>query len=389
MKANHRANVVVVGDILPHPTADRLELTYVEGYQIVIGKGGLKKGDLAVYIQPDSVVPQTEAFRFIWGDHVGIDGIVPERRRRITVKRLRREYSEGLLMPLGDLIPEFVGSVVPHADNWIGVYRRDGGTLRIEVGQDLAELIGVTHYIPEFDRENTQADRTAMPRRRYPKSVRGWFFWTLSKLGIRWGDRALALEVAFDYPVYDVDALKNHKKWIQDGDRISVTEKIHGSNGRYVFIDGVQYCGSREQWKKEGGNVWWNVFKAYPSIGEWCQQNPGKVLYGEVGPTQKDKQDSRGWRYGAEEGETFFFAFDVWDPQAQTWSWAGDAGFAPTVPTISVQAFNSDVLKMAEGNSVVPGHTHHHREGIVLRKLDGSGITLKVVSNKFLETDAR
>ena len=77
-KTNHRANVVRVGEILPHPNADKLELTHVEGYQIVVGKGNFKTGDLAVYIQPDSVVPQTEPFKFIWQDHIGIDGTVPE-----------------------------------------------------------------------------------------------------------------------------------------------------------------------------------------------------------------------------------------------------------------------------------------------------------------------
>ena len=355
-KANHQVKIVRVDEPRIHPNADTLELLDVEGYQVVVKKGSFKLGSLGIYIPPDSVVPQTEPFKFIWQDHLGLDGVVPEKRRRITVKRLRKEYSEGLLMPLSDF-PE----LATEPD-----------------GRDVAELIGVTHYVPEFDRENTSAD-TAMPRRRYPETLRGWFYWTLRKLGLRWGNRELALEVAFDYPVYDIDALKNHKNWIQPGDRVSVTEKIHGSNGRYVFVEGTQYCGSREQWKKDGPNVWWNVFRQFPEIGRWCRENPGLVLYGEVGPTQK------GFRYGAGENETFFFAFDVWDAARGQWSWPGALGFAPTVPILGVENFSDSTLKLADGKSVVPGAGI--REGVVLRKLDGSGVTLKIVSNVFLEKD--
>jgi hypothetical protein len=378
-KANHQANVVRVGEILPHPNADKLELTTVEGYQIVIGKGNFKTGDLAVYIQPDSVVPQTEAFRFIWNDHVGIDGVVPEKRRRITVKRLRKEYSEGLLMPLNDVLPEYAGM---HLDV----------VAQNIVGMDVAERIGVTHYVPEFDKESTTADVMAAPRRRYPKTLRGWFWWTLTKLGLRFAHRSLALDVAFNYPVYDVDALKNHKTWIQPGDLVHVSEKIHGSNARYVYVDGVQYCGSREQWKKDGSNVWWNAFRQFPEIGVWCQANPGKVLYGEVGPTQK------GFRYGAGEGETFFFAFDIYDLKGnpptmgdpggvRTWDWPGSQGFGLLAPTLYVGPFDDNVLMLADGKSVVPGATNV-REGIVVRKVH-TNVTLKVVSNSFLEKDSQ
>jgi RNA ligase (TIGR02306 family) len=116
-KSNHQANVVRIENLRPHPDPEttKLELTDIGGYQVVVGKGNFAAGDLAVYIQPDSVVPQTEPFKFIWGEHVGIDGNVPERRRRITVKRLRKEYSEGLLMPVSEFAKEFGSDAAPDA----------------------------------------------------------------------------------------------------------------------------------------------------------------------------------------------------------------------------------------------------------------------------------
>src|ERR1700690_423268 len=95
---HHQALVVRLEEPRVHSNADTLELFDIEGYQVVTKKGEFKVGDLGVYITPDSVVPQTEPFRFIWEGQVSIDGIVPEKRRRITVRKFRKEGSEGLLL---------------------------------------------------------------------------------------------------------------------------------------------------------------------------------------------------------------------------------------------------------------------------------------------------
>ncbi len=381
MSDTHKVSIVRVGPMLVHPNADKLEITMVGGYQVVTGKGNFKEGDRAVYIQPDSVVPQTEPFKFIWQDHVGIDGKVPEKRRRITVKRLRKEYSEGLLMPVTDF-PELC---ITFGEN-------KGQPLFGKDGYDVAEILGITHYVPEFDKESTKADTAAAPKRRYPKTLRGWFYWTLRKLGFKnAGGRSYAQEVSFQLPVYDIDALKNHKNWFDETDIVQVTEKIHGSNARFTFIlddekqplgPGKFYVGSHEQWKMDGPNVWWNVARQFPQIEEWCVQNPGKVLYGEVGPTQK------GFRYGCDNGETFFFAFDVYDPNTNNWTWAGNEGFAPTVPVLYVGAYDFEKVKsLVDGKSTVP-QAENIREGVVVRRLSDSR-KLKLVSNVYLDGDSK
>lgn len=382
MKDTHEVRVVRIEAVTPHPNADKLELTMLGGYQMVIGKGSFKPGDLAVFIQPDSVVPQTDPFKFIWQDHVGIDGKVPESRRRIKPKRLRQEWSEGLLMPLSDFF-----AVV---DSVNGIYYN--GTVPTEdfkplhEGDNLAEALGIGHWVPEFDRENTKADTTAMPKRRYPRTLRGWFYWTIFKLfGL--GRKDYALEVAFDMPIYDVKALKNYSRRINEGDLVHVTEKIHGSNARYTYVNDVFYAGSHEQWKMDGPNVWWNVARKYPQIKEWCVTHPGKVLYGEVGPTQK------GFRYGAGKDEMFFYAFDIYNPETCEWGWPGTEGFTPTVPALYYGPYNEAAVKaLVDGDSKVVG-AGHMREGVVVRKLDPvtrkSITSLKIVSNDFLVKDGK
>lgn len=372
-KSNHQANIVRIGAITPHPDPEttKLELTEVGGYQIVIGKGNFTEGDLAVFIQPDSVVPQTEPFKFIWQDHVGIDGLVPESRRRVTVRRFRKAWSEGLLMPLKDFIVDLVVT-----NGFDTIYNE---------GDDVSDALGITHWVPAFDMESMSADTAAAPRRKYPRSVKGWFFFLLHKLGLGWKcGQDCTLEVAFDYPIYDVDAYKNHKKWIPEGTFVQVTEKIHGSNMRATFTGSEFYVGSHEQWKKQGDNIWWKAAKQWPEIEGWCRRNADKVLYGEVGPTQK------GWTYGCASGETFFFAFQVYDPHTNEWESAGDAGFSLLVPLLHVGPFRPEILALADGKTTVPFATGI-REGCVIHIIGNktSRSNLKVVSNDFLAKDGK
>ncbi len=379
MSNTSEANIILVGPVTPHPNADKLELTQVGGYQMVVGKGQFKEGDIAVFVQPDCVVPQTEPFKFIWQDHVGLDGTVPESRRRVIPRRFRKEWSEGLLMPIAEVLP-----TNDRCTGW-----------DYPIGQDVADIIGITRYVEEFDRENTKADTSAAPRRKYPKSLRGWFYWTLRKLGFKnAGGRSYRMEVAFDFPVYDVNAYKHARNKFAPGEMVQVTEKIHGCNARYVFVavkgtvvpetgiyPGTFYVGSHEQWKKDGPNVWWNVARQYPEIEQWCIANPGKVLYAEVGPCQKKGKVS--FRYGAEEGETFVFTFDVYDPETAKFTWAGDEGMTQNAPILYSGPFDeAKILSLVDGASTVP-RAKHLREGIVIRSLE-TGQRLKVVSNEYL-----
>lgn len=374
-KSNHQVNIVRLPAPRVHTNADTLELFDIGGYQVVVKKGQFKEGDLAVYIQPDSVVPQTEPFKFIWENYVGLDGTVPEKRRRITVRAFRKEWSEGLLMPLTDFnVSEFNG----------------GSFVSFREGDDVSDIIGITHYDPDAGRESTVADTAHSPRRRYPKTLRGWFWFVLYKLGLagRSAQKNLALEVAFNFPVYDVEAYKNFKNVLQPGDRVHVTEKIHGSNARFVFVEGVMYAGSRTQWKQRGDNVWWKAVEQHPEIEQWCIANEGHVLYGEVVPTQR-----QGFDYGYGNGRVGFFAFDVLMPDG-TWAWPGNVGFGLCVPVVTVGAFDESMLALADGQTLVPG-AKHIREGIVIRALDRERVArlgrvhLKVVSNKFLEKDSK
>lgn len=379
--STHRVNVVKIEEVLPHPNADTLGIVYIGGYQCVVKKDAYKAGDLALYIQPDTIVPVLEPFKFLWADREFADGTIPERLRRITVRRFRKEWSEGLLMPVTDF---------PALYNQAGVFCQD-------VGDDVAELLGFTHYIEPEPTQNTQ-----LHGRQYkglPKSLRGWFFYILAKLHIYrpavYGADCTKAPKQFA-PVYDVEGFKNYPRTFVEGEEVIVTEKIHGSNGRYQFSGGKMHVGSHNYWKSEKSTcIWRKALAQHPWLSEFCTQNPDHTVYLEVTPTQK------GYTYGCAGDETKVFVFDVLRPDG-TWIDKRDLyGLDPLglgqhlVPYLNghSRTFSLYEIKaLVEGPSTVPG-AKHIREGIVIssaqeRIVRGLGrAQLKIKSMKFLEKE--
>jgi hypothetical protein len=334
-----------------------------------------------VYIQPDSVVPQTKPFKFIWEPYVTAEatgmlgeqylGLTPERKRRITVRRFRKEWSEGLLMPLSDFIAE---NSMP--EPWVE-------------GQDVSDLLGITHWEGGDEVAETGGLTDSRPKRRYPKTFKGWVFYLLNKIGLGFR-KQLTEELAFEVPKFDVEALKNYKNALIEGEIVYITEKIHGSQGRFFFKEGHMYAGSRQHWRAETSPcVWRKVLKDQPWIEEWCRVNQNHILYVEVVPTQK------GYKYGTED-KAQAFVFDIREmggdylPKGITLTHSG----LNRVPVLYEGPWSKDLIaRFVDGPSTVP-HAANAREGIVItaamssRTERGLGrVQVKVVSNKFLEKD--
>lgn len=379
-KSNHRCNVVKIQELLCHPNADSLSLVHIGGYQVVVKTENWKVGDLGVYVQPDSVVPQTSPFEFLWADKVFPDGIVPEKHRRVTVRRFRKEWSEGLLLPVSD----FSGGL-QHDPRFAYGWLKEGN--------DVAEILGISHYDPP-----EPEDKTVTRKQQYkwpPKSFRGWVYYLLHLIGIDLNGNVGGSNSKGPKnppPVYDVEAFKNFRHAFEPDEQVVVTEKIHGSNARFLFDGKTFFVGSRKLWKSEKSNcVWRQAVAQNPWIETFCRANPGVTLYGEVFPTQGDK-----FKYGTENGQVGFRAFDCLDasgayvpvyevsdthqPFPNTW-----------VPVLYSGPFDEAKIKeLVDGQSTIPG-AKNIREGVVVRPIAERHVTglgrlqLKLVSNKFLE----
>ena len=65
--STHKVEVVSINEIERHPNADSLDLVRIYGFTAIVRLGQFKPGDLAVYIEPDYVVPDNEQFAFLKG----------------------------------------------------------------------------------------------------------------------------------------------------------------------------------------------------------------------------------------------------------------------------------------------------------------------------------
>jgi RNA ligase (TIGR02306 family) len=97
------ASIKRINSIAPIEGADAIECAHVGGWPVVVKKGEFTPGDLAVYFEIDSWVPN-EIAPFLTKDNLPrqYNGVPGERLR--TVK-LRGQLSQGLLLPLS-ILPE-------------------------------------------------------------------------------------------------------------------------------------------------------------------------------------------------------------------------------------------------------------------------------------------
>jgi hypothetical protein len=384
---HHKVKVIRIEEILPHPNADTLGIIYIVGYQCIVKKDEYKLGSLAVYVPPDTIVPATEPFKFLWADREFTDGTIPERLRRITVRKFRKEWSEGLIMPIscfGKQIDEKVA------------YINGGHT--VTVGDDVAELLGFKHY---EEPEPIQNIHHSNQYKGYPKSLRGWFWYILAKLHIYrpsiYGPDQAKAPKQFA-PVYDVEGFKNYPRTFSEGESVYVTEKIHGSNGRYQFGSASQkmHVGSHNYCKSEKSTcIWRRALKQHPWLEVFCKANPDHTVYLEIAPTQK------GYTYGCTGDQTKVFVFDVlrpdgtWVDKRDLYTLDPEGVGQHLTPLLFVGCFNLEKIKaIVEGLSTVPG-ANNLREGIVIssateRTIRGLGrAQLKLKSNAFLEKEGK
>ena len=295
--SEHEVRVLKVEEINPHPNADKLEIAKIFGYDVVVAKNSYKTGDLAAFIEPDYMVPlDSDDFSFLKDRYSG------KTHGRIKKIRLRGQESEGLL--------------IKARGSW-------------SEGDNVAQELGVFKYEPPATRGGDSGYSDNEP-------------------------------VGVIVPKYDLEPYKKYSKYLNDGEEVFITGKIHGANARFVYVDGKMYAGSRTTWKKEPGvyfdykkvlekrkpignmwaflksiftkekytseytrkieytytapdSWWWRAVAVNSWIKEWCMRNPGVVLYGEVyGPTVQGAD----FHYGVKPGEIGFAVFDVYEDGA-------------------------------------------------------------------------
>lgn len=336
-EVKYEARVVRIQEVLPHPDPETVNLGLVKiwDYIVVVNKYQWTPGSLGIYIEPDTLVPlDNEHFSFLRKGE--------ETHSRITVRKFRKVWSEGLLIPIFSL-------------------KRDAG---IDIwdfpqeGENMWEYLGLQRWQPKSSCGRFRTTSSAAPR-----------------------PRTLSLPQR-----YNIDNFKKNRQMFVEGEDVYISEKIHGSFFAAVF-DGIQFhISSKNIWQKmESDNIWAECVKQNPSILHWCEANPKKILTGEVFGHQNLK-------YGLDPGKLSFLAFDIWDCEKQEYLPYVEfcellIGKVPMVPMLYIGPFDQDVVKhLTDGQTCVKlqaSPVTQIREGCVIKSMDGKR-SLKSVSNDYL-----
>jgi tRNA-binding EMAP/Myf-like protein len=381
--------IVKIVNVRKHEGADALAIvtTSVGDYPIITKLGEYNIGDLAVYVPIDTIVPDTEQFHFlsplqyearedsegtVTRQAIGRKyevGNVPENYRIIKAKRLRGEYSQGMLIPID--WDKHIVSDTGSAEEYnfiVRGYQNDPDF----VGMPVDNLYGFFKW-EEIEEEASDAAGKGNKKKSYAQNDKKPEGWSI--------------------PYYDIDSIRKFITELQDGEEVVLTEKIHGANAGYSHDGDNLWVKSRNYYKRgeyeipirnpETGEVigtqvvqstdqWWVAARAI-GLEKKLAKYPGLVFFGECYGQVK------GFRYDAQivNGELVprLRFFDIWDTKTMRYLDYDDRltillelGLDP-VPELyrGVWTSREEMYKYAEGKTTLGGK--HVREGFVLNTI--------------------
>ena len=338
MTERKMATIRRIDTIGPIEGADAIEVATIGGWKVVVKKGEFAPGDLAVYCEIDSWIPTAVApFLTKAGQSPKIfEGVEGERLRTI---RLKGQLSQGLLLPTN------IGGIC---------------VLGLEVGMDVSDILGIKKYEPPVP-------------------------------------AALAGEVKGMFPGFipktDQERIQNLKaelaEWQRLGYTFERTEKLDGTSMTAFMVDGVfSICSRNLELKPNPDNSMFKAAAGQDLLAKLMLTGRNLALQGELigNGIQGNK-----YKYTGQE----FRIFDIYDIDAKAYMSRGDrAAFVAQhslkhVPVMA-SAFSlvgltiDDLLKMAEGKSVMGDITGPEREGDVYKCNENPDVSFKVISNRFL-----
>lgn len=371
--------VAKVFSVEKHPGADRLDVVTVgtntpfPGISVICSRGDYKTGDEVVYVSPGSIVnledPRWHFLRSRAGwkfDEKGNCLLVGKPTYRIKPMTLRGVKSWGITTPL----PEALTS-------W-------------DIGEDMSVVLGITKYVDSVAEEKRHNIQKNTPPRK------GLFARIINRL-FSGETRHMSA------PEYGVTNLRYGSPFLPD-ENVLVTEKVHGTNVRFVRFGNKLYVGSHRTWKTDNRS---RVQKFFRTKGEYNASSwygsdiyttavsalrgvmtidEGVVFYGEiVGKTPGGKDIQPGFNYGFTGPEVLLFC-SAWDTKKGRWVVAGlclNECVVDGVPMLYADTpYNSafdDYKEYAELDSVFGGV----REGVVLHSMDRPGVAGKYVSERY------
>ncbi len=335
--SSFRVESVSVSSIMNHPNADRLDLVKMRGkdWQCVTSKGNFRVGDTAIYFPIDSILPSELECQIF-----GPDSKVKLNGSRVKTIKLRGAISQGLL-------------VDPKVLN-----------LHTTPGCDFTGKLKVTQYEVAPQKVGRQGQATS--KKQCNPNFRKYT---------------------------GIENAKNYSAVFAEGEEVSVTEKIHGTNFRagyvpfyadtlwkklkkffgfaptFEFVYGSHNVQLQSKLLYKGfydQNYYAHAVVAY-KLKDILRE--GEVVYGEIYGDGVQKNYS----YGCSAGERRLVIFDVMQhghylDAVAFKHWTDERGL-PVVPELYRGPFSKEkVLELRDGNSVLAPN-QKIREGVVVKPL--------------------
>lgn len=338
-------------EVFDHPNAEKLQLGKVGTYQVVVQKGLYNGGEAVVFAPEKSIL--TGILEQEWKTYLaGPD------KNMVKSVTLRGELSCGIIIP-NEIVKQVTGKDISE----------------LPVGEDLSSIMGITKYVPAVPKE-LEGDVIPIP------------------------DNASEFKTKHDVEQFGIFASE-----FVPGERVIITEKIHGVQGVYYakfmpdgqiikWVSSKGLCSddlcfvedkSNGYWRAAENIDLWNILKNNYGV-QWKEETVVQV-FGEVVPTQGGN-----WNYGKKNPTLIIFKiivngvvlpFDIVSPELRE-NW---------VPVVYDGLYENvqELRKLCEGNEMVSGEQLHIKEGVVIspyieRKAKGTRLFVKVINPKYKET---
>jgi len=337
------ATIRKIDALRPIPGADAIECAIVGGWTCVVKKDEFKAGDLAVYCEIDSWIPYEVAPFLSRGNFPHVYNEVKGERLR-TVK-LRGQLSQGLLLPLST-----VYSLLPTTEVDI-------------VGNDVSEPLGIVKYEAPIPASLAGEVKGMFPSR-IPKTDQ---------------ERIQNLSTELE-------------EWKAAGLTWEVTEKLDGSSMTVYVINGdVGVCSRNLDLKPNPDNSLWRAAYKHDLPAKLANIGRNIAVQGEL-----IGNGIQGNMYKMRDQD--FYVYDIYDIDAGRYFTPAErrvfsdkhelnhcpviAHYANLLDTLGITNMD-DILKFAEGKSVLGNIVSPEREGLVF-KCNEKQVSFKSISNAFL-----
>ena len=344
------ASIKRIEEIKAIENADLICAYRVDGWWVVDQKGKYNVGDLVVYCEIDSWIPNSIAPFLSKGQEPReFEGVKGERLRSI---KLKGQISQGLLLPIA-ILKSFIADYQQYHD--------------LSEDNDVTDILGILKY-----ERPMSAQLAGLAKGNFPSFI----------------------------PKTDEERIQNLNKnlsiWNHQQLEVEISEKLDGSSMTVFFrnnsidddgntVSEFGVCSRNLQLKETEGNSFWRAARKYNIEEKLTELNLNIAIQGELcGP------GIQGNKYKLSDVEMFVFTIYNIDTGEYLTSYertdlCKELGLkhVPVLDTLTLGDETIDsLLDKAEGKSALNSKTE--REGLVFKGINDTSIHWKAISNKFL-----